>query len=216
MRIYKVPNSVIPRQMRTRLPYVHSASISTIGASGGGQAFDYSFNGNDIFDPDFSGGGHQPRGHDQWAVFYQKYFVHSCTASVKVSNTTYVGDEAGVLSLHQNDSTVPSFAPTSAMYDNLERMRDPKLGCVWKHVAASPTTSGKRWDHVGKKFYTGTWLSEHSFEERSGVIGNPPSVSNKIHVQMRTHTSVGVKTFRLEVTLIYDVTLYDPKSFVGS
>jgi len=33
------------------------------------------FRGNSIFDPDLTGVGHQPLGHDQWANFYEYYRV---------------------------------------------------------------------------------------------------------------------------------------------
>lgn len=37
-----------------------------------------------IYDPDFTGGGHQPLGHDQWAPFYDHYVVVSSKASITV------------------------------------------------------------------------------------------------------------------------------------
>lgn len=39
---------------------------------------EYSFRLNSVFDPNVTGVGHQPRGHDQWATLYRRYLVHGC------------------------------------------------------------------------------------------------------------------------------------------
>lgn len=47
------------------------------------------FRANSVFDPDFTGGGHQPRGFDQMAVLFNKYTVvgSKITASYMSDNT---------------------------------------------------------------------------------------------------------------------------------
>lgn len=42
----------------------------------------YLFRGNSLYDPDLSGVGTQPIGHDQYSVFYQKYVVKGCSIKV--------------------------------------------------------------------------------------------------------------------------------------
>lgn len=44
-----------------------------------GLAGNYIFRANSIFDPNYTGAGHQPIGHDEWAVFYNKYAVVKST-----------------------------------------------------------------------------------------------------------------------------------------
>lgn len=46
---------------------------------------------NSIFDPDYTGVGHQPRGHDQWQAFYQSYRVFAFKAHFFVNNTDSTG-----------------------------------------------------------------------------------------------------------------------------
>jgi len=44
---------------------------------------------NGLFDPDFSLGGHQPMGFDEWSAFYGRYRVKSAKCKIRaVSNTT--------------------------------------------------------------------------------------------------------------------------------
>lgn len=49
----------------------------------------YTFRLNSIYDPDHSGTGHQPMGHDQWATFYDHYSVLSCKITMVWTTTDY-------------------------------------------------------------------------------------------------------------------------------
>jgi len=68
-----------------RMPMVSQRQIvkmnygDTITLTGGGlgQSATYQFRANSIQDPDFTGIGHQPLSHDQWAPFYNHYSVIS-------------------------------------------------------------------------------------------------------------------------------------------
>lgn len=64
---------------------------------------------NSIFDPDFTGVGHQPRGHDQWASFFQSYRVFACKAKFFIQNT----DDTGALTIGLiPDNTAGSYINT--------------------------------------------------------------------------------------------------------
>lgn len=76
--------NVLPDRVIVRLPYVEIFSI-TWGATN-----DYVYSMNSIFDPDVTSTGHQPLGHDQWALFYQNYRVISCRWSVVMVQETNV------------------------------------------------------------------------------------------------------------------------------
>lgn len=58
-----------------------------INLSGTNLAF-HQFRGASPNDPDLSGGGHQPRGYDEWAKFYGRYFCWRTSISVKILNET--------------------------------------------------------------------------------------------------------------------------------
>mgnify|MGYP007068492609 CR=1 FL=1 len=50
----------------------------------GGIVQSHIFSGNNLNDPDVTGVGHQPLGHDQWANFYSKYNVLGSKIQVKL------------------------------------------------------------------------------------------------------------------------------------
>ncbi len=64
---------------------------------------------NSLFDPDFTGTGHQPLWHDQLALLYNRYQVHGCyirvrmvnlSASVPVEVVLFENDDSGYLQAH--------------------------------------------------------------------------------------------------------------------
>jgi hypothetical protein len=69
---------VVPDKMRVTLPY-----SEVISRTPGTFEDDYQFNLNSIFDPNRTGTGHQPLGHDQWNQFYNRYRVTSVDVEFK-------------------------------------------------------------------------------------------------------------------------------------
>lgn len=96
----KKPVTGIPDRQRVKLKYVTYLNL-------GGTPFPtYVFRGNNVYDPDLSGGGHQPTGLDQWNQFYSKYKCHAskikCTL---VSNTASGPGSNAVFSINPQLTT---------------------------------------------------------------------------------------------------------------
>lgn len=68
----------IPQRMIVKHKYATSVSVSTAGAPYG----QYQFNLNSMYDPDRTGGGHQPYGRDTYASLYNRYRVISVSYRV--------------------------------------------------------------------------------------------------------------------------------------
>lgn len=63
----------------------------------------YTYRANSIFDPDATGGGHQPIGHDEWAAFYNKYVVIGSKITLScVANSTTVPNIVGIMMSSQS------------------------------------------------------------------------------------------------------------------
>lgn len=65
------PNFGFPQQLKVRMKYIDEYVMTSTAGSQVIQTFRM----NSIFDPDFTGIGHQPYGHDQWSPLYTKYVV---------------------------------------------------------------------------------------------------------------------------------------------
>lgn len=64
-------NIGFPQQLKVRLKYIDEYVMT----SAAGSTVTQSFRMNSIQDPDFTGTGHQPYGHDQWSPLYNTYVV---------------------------------------------------------------------------------------------------------------------------------------------
>lgn len=77
-----------------RLHYGHTFGISA-PATATTAAAPPRFSLNSLYDPDFSGGGHQPMQYDQLTGIYKRYLVHACKVELEFSNPNgdalYVG-----------------------------------------------------------------------------------------------------------------------------
>lgn len=67
---------------------------------------------NSIFDPDYTGVGHQPIGHDEWNQMYNNYKVTKAKLTIQATNT---GSAPVVLSINRGDSTTGSTGAMSAI-----------------------------------------------------------------------------------------------------
>lgn len=77
-----------------KLRYVDNFTFS----SGIGIATHYTFRANGIYDPNYTGTGHQPMGFDQWNNFYSKWVVIGSRIKVTVwSNGTSASADAGMV-----------------------------------------------------------------------------------------------------------------------
>lgn len=72
-----VPGSVhfVPDRLKMHLTYCANKTVGT-GILG---VYAQKWNMNSIYDPDRTGGGHQPMGRDQLAVLYNRYIVTGCS-----------------------------------------------------------------------------------------------------------------------------------------
>jgi len=69
----------IPNKMTVKLPYASQSYLNPAIGTAGVQVF----RANDLYDPDFTAGGHQPRGFDQWALFYDHFTVIGAKITVR-------------------------------------------------------------------------------------------------------------------------------------
>lgn len=76
--IVRMP-TLLPDRIKTTLRY--RQSITYTNSTGFGSNC---FSLNSIYDPNVTGGGHQPLGYDQWGAFYQQYEVKSSSIKAMI------------------------------------------------------------------------------------------------------------------------------------
>lgn len=94
--------SPMPNKYKCTLKYFDQANVS--GTIGGSQVC----NINSLFDPDNTGGGHQPAGFDQLAAFYYYYRVIACTVHASVTASDSNSRPIAMTILGTDDATAPA------------------------------------------------------------------------------------------------------------
>jgi len=131
----------LPRTYAFRCKY--SDQITWSGTPGAAQI--YRFRTNSLFDPDFTGTGHQPTAVDEMARFYQRYAV----VSAKIVVTFFPSEEAGsnyIGGVYCSNNDEPVTIPTP---DDLQQARFSKNVAINSAGAATRTVvktwSAKKW-----------------------------------------------------------------------
>jgi len=81
MTLTVLPGNGMPPSIVNKFRYCDLVGISNAAAYA-----QYTFRGNSLFDPDYTGTGHQPRYYDQFSAFYSRYKVTHCSLKLSVSN----------------------------------------------------------------------------------------------------------------------------------
>lgn len=87
-----------------------------IGMNPGTTVFQYAFKGNSIYDPNQTGGGHQPLYHDQYIQVYSKYRVLASSIRVDVINSS--GTSALFMVVNPN-TTTSGFSTFTELYEQM-------------------------------------------------------------------------------------------------
>lgn len=100
---FALSRTIVPDKHTVRLRYVQLVQLNPLA----GVPASHVFRANSIHDPDFTGIGHQPLGHDQWVPFYNHYNVigSKCTAKFISASTDDTLGAAHVGVLLKDDVT---------------------------------------------------------------------------------------------------------------
>lgn len=184
-----------PTMQKAILRYVTDVSLD----AGAGTVAHHLFNATSIFDPDTSGVGHQPYGHDQYQTIYNHYRVDKCiitasSGSAGANNIMGVGLQADTSLILQADQCRErkgvTFSPVST---------DPassKLQMTWTNKSTFPTDTS---DSYTAQF--GANPAENIYFDVF-TCGNLPA---------NNPTALAVT-----VTLTYYVTMWEPRILSGS
>lgn len=93
---------IAPDSLLVKMPYATTVYTNATGTFGAVQ----NFRMNSINDPDYSGAGHQPMSHDEWAAFYERYTVYGCKLEMKFYAPT--GDPVEIVYFPSSFVTTPT------------------------------------------------------------------------------------------------------------
>lgn len=190
-----------------KMDYV-SAGISLSSTSGSQQIYTHSC--NNIFDPNLSGVGHQPYGHDQYATYYNQYQVLGAkiTTTCRWSSPPTSSDVPHVcFSIIDSDTTAPTTLATKMeRYAKMYKILKPDTNST---VTFTDYWSAKKW------FKLKDVVDQH---QTIGVFGGAPikTAYHNLIVQPLDESSSTTTPVINVVTIQLIVRLLDPKPILGS
>ena len=118
-RSYKKKKSYVPRRIKNIVPDSHMVKlkyVDTVKVNAGASAPNsYVFRANSIQDPDQTGTGHQPLGHDQWAPFYDHYTVVGAKITVRFMSILETAQGNAVVGILLKDNATVIVDPLTIM-----------------------------------------------------------------------------------------------------
>ncbi len=189
-----------PPSFRASLPYHAYFNTSSVGLNS------QLFNSNNLYDPDYTGTGHQCRGWDQLTPYYKYYRVISVTMSVhafwdmNVSGAFYIGHFVDA------DTTVS----TTAYSDMIERF-GPKRVKVLKPSVFSEVRLPQLTVNLTK-------LANKALAVQRTAVGSAPDLAGpRLGLWWgQADGSTPTASPRILVDLVYTFDLFEPTEIGGS
>jgi len=179
------------------LRYADNVSASSVA----GSSASYVFRANGLFDPNFTGVGHQPRGFDQLMTLYDHYRVKTATCEVWASNTL---NTPGILSIVVKDDGVSIPVSIDVMEDTYST-----------HTALLPADD-KQVSYARFTVDVDKYLGGKAITEQKGSAGSNPT-EQLFFVVAATMMSVGdAPNIAMWVRITYNADLSEPKQPVSS
>jgi len=178
---------------------IYSSSLSITTTTG--LAYDHQYNLNSINDPDRTGAGHQPMGHDQWSNFYGRYRVDGARVIASWLNASVYGQMCTILG--NNSSTAITLLETAN-----ENPLSSSQGMTQTQPAVVLTKVFNLAD------LNGVTRDVYNADDRySSQVGSSPSELLILHVVTDTPISL---TLFLNIRIEYMVTYFDPVQLTQS
>lgn len=191
-RIPRMPvSSGMPSVLRTKMRYCEEILL---GATSGG-AVGHLFSCNSIHDPNFSGVGHQPYGHDEFSNFYTYYTVRRAwiTVHAHVGGTT----APTTVVVQRTDSTSGTVSPLTRYCE--------------APGSTFGTLSGKEGSPTGltlkQSFDLGRDTGDRDDDSYKGAFGASPSDQMYFRIGAQPIDGTSNISIPVLVTITYDVEL---------
>lgn len=195
--INNVGRSLNPIPQRTIVSMKYAEDVTTNGGTG-----DYVFNLNSIFDPNRSGLGHQPYGHDTFQTLYNRYRVISCKWKIQCLNTS--GFQMGAIPLNE----VFSFSTLAEMREN------PRSRFVVQNAGgATQYLSGKTYIPS----LVGRTKAQYMADDRyQAAMGTSPQELASLLIMLAGPNGATLPSVPINVLLEYTVEFFDIKHLAQS
>lgn len=188
------PRPIINKRTFVKLPYATELKDVTTTTS----FAVWQFRSNNIYDPDYTSTGHQPRGHDEWAIMYRNYRVHGVL--VELFCNVFTTGMSSIFAIYPHRSTAyPSTVESliEAPDAKYRMFGDDEQGYIKKYVSNA---------HL-----FGVTKSQYKNDvDYSAYFGASPTKEGTITVLFANQNMTTSTSHNLRVKLTYLCELFDP------
>lgn len=203
-RGYAINKSPMPVKYVTKLRYAELGLSTNPGAGLVGQ---YIFRANDLYDPNYSGTGHQPRGFDQLMPLYNHFTVLGSKATLRISNDVSDLSLTAFLTLQGEPTT--QLNPI----DYMERMDVSTRQLAGKKTGGQNTTLSRAFST--KKFFSKTNVLDDT-TLRGSVSGSPSEVAYYHFGVVSSDGSSDPLAITFSINIDYIVAFHEPNDVASS
>ena len=202
--------NVLPRSFRKTLRYAETYSLTT-GAAGLIGTVQTLFL-NSVYDPNYTGTGHQPYGFDQLAAFFQQYLVHGVRFQII---TTTIGGTPEVCVAYQLFPTAGGVSIAGISTDAAT-----EKSTVSTFVSGSSGNVRSRSVGGEAKMYQIFGLTPAQYAAQADVYGaavtSNPSLGAYLEVGIGSYNGTAGESLSVQVILDMDVEFWQPKTLPQS
>lgn len=189
-----MPRSQFPMNVKASLRYTETVTQSLTA----GLANDFLFNLNSLYDPNRTGGGHQPSGFDNWSGMYNRYRVDSLEISLTPLSTT--STTAITYTIVPNNQT----NVMTQYYQGAEQGFAKQISFQNNGQRLSLNT------HIDLYRITGVPLDKYITDDiYSAVTTGSPSETLILHCIAEDAAQAAITVY-VQVNIIYNCVFYDP------
>lgn len=183
-----------PKKMLVTMRYATSIRLTQAIA---GVPVSYQFNANSIYDPDRSGGGHQPYTHDEYQQLYEKYMVTGAKIMATFLPNASSSTGNAIVGLHVGND--PTYVP------DFETVREQSEG-RWSIVSGQTNKKTLATRYSRRKV-----IPFHK-DGHEASFGSNPSEGYYFTVwTTNADQSVVSSSVDIVITIVYRVLLWDAK-----
>lgn len=165
----------------------------------------YVFHANGIYDPDITGGGHQPMGRDNMALLYNHYVVESSSIEVEWLSATDASAPSTV-GVHLSPDSVASYSTTSA-YEEANKGQFKLIADMNKSI-----TTRSRYN--AKSFFNISDIKDN-YDRLGATTGANPGEGAYYHLMVQT-AAAGTEGVYFRVKIRYNVVWSEPLDITQS
>lgn len=202
--VYSAPQRTIPDRLRVQMRYCHYLTLN-----GAVSEASNTFRALSIFDPDFSGIGGQPYGHDSYANLYERYRVKRVKMDAFFQNLSTTAPTAVCLTAHETLASPP------VTYQVAVENPTSTMTIIGQRVDGSPTQGKLSLGWFSPEGFKGDPGAKYD-QDYQALFGNNPAKDFGLTVFVRNMTGASSVEVRFIIILTYDVELFDRSQQLAS